>query len=175
MTIKSEEDEIYLHEELELLAHYVELMNLRQKEEVRLSLDIASEAMLVRVPRFFLQPIVENALIHGFSQKAGLIQIGAEMRERVLTLTVEDNGIGMDEKAVEALNRKLIAVGDAAGARTGPGAEAEGAFSGLGLVNVAERMRLLRGERFSMTVESTRGHGTLIRLIIAYERADGDV
>jgi two-component system sensor histidine kinase YesM len=43
------------------------------------------------------------------------------------------------------------------------------------LVNVAERMRLLRGERFTMKVESAPGEGTLIRLIIAYERADGDV
>ncbi|RED63217.1 sensor histidine kinase [Cohnella lupini] len=183
MTINREEDEIYLHEELELLTHYVELMNLRQKEEVRVSMEIASEAMLVRVPRFFLQPIVENALIHGFSQKAGLIRIQADMKERLLTLTVEDNGIGMDRQALEALNRKLIAPGNysgtlaeaGAGSATSANAGAAAAFSGLGLVNVAERMRLLRGERFTMKVESAPGEGTLIRLIIAYERADGDV
>jgi two-component system sensor histidine kinase YesM len=52
---------------------------------------------------------------------------------------------------------------------------AGGAFSGMGLVNVVERMRLLRGERFSMTAESVAGHGTIIRLILAYERADNDV
>jgi two-component system sensor histidine kinase YesM len=173
MTIHSEVDEIYLHEELELLTHYVELMNLRQKEEVRLTLNVASEAMLLRVPRFFLQPIVENALIHGFSQKAGVIQIRAEMHERVLTLTVEDNGIGMDILAVETLNNKLIAAGEAAGPRTEAGAGI--AFSGMGLVNVVERMRLLRGERFSMIVESTPDSGTVIRLIIAYERAGDNV
>ncbi|TFE26723.1 sensor histidine kinase [Cohnella luojiensis] len=175
MTINGEEDEICLHEELELLTHYVELMNLRQKEEVRLSLDIASEAMLVRVPRFFLQPVVENALIHGFSQRAGLIRIHAVMRERVLTLTVEDDGIGMDEPAVAALNQKLVAAGGSSQAGTEAGGGAAGAFSGMGLVNVAERMHLLQGERFKMEVESDPGKGTLIRIIIAYERADGDV
>lgn len=173
MTIHSEVDEIYLHEELELLTHYVDLMNMRQKEEIRLSIDVASEAMLIRVPRFVLQPIVENALIHGFSQRAGEIRIRAEMNERVLTLTVQDNGSGMGAVAVEALNNKLIAAGEAAGTRTEAGAGI--AFSGMGLVNVVERMRLLHGERFSMSVESTPDSGTLIRLIIAYERADADV
>jgi two-component system sensor histidine kinase YesM len=173
MTIKNEEDEIYLHEELELLGHYVDLMNLRQKEEVRLSLDIDSEAMLMRVPRFFLQPVVENALIHGFSQRAGHIRIHAEMRSKVLVIEVKDDGIGMDEEALRALNAKLAAAADAGGSAIDRGAG--GAFSGMGLVNVVERMRLLRGERFSMTAESVAGHGTIIRLILAYERADNDV
>lgn len=62
MTISREEDEIDLHEEIELISHYVALMNLRQKEEIRLILNIAPEAMLFKVPRLFLQPIVENAL-----------------------------------------------------------------------------------------------------------------
>jgi len=177
MTIKSEEDEIYLHEELELLTHYVDLMNLRQKEEVRLSLDIDSETMLVRVPRFFLQPLVENALIHGFGQKAGHIRIRAKMQGRLLTLTVEDNGGGMTESVLKALNEKLHAAGDSAEtiAESGGGAGTSGAFSGLGLANVVERMRMLRGDRFSMTVESAPGNGTLIRMTIAYERTDSDV
>ena len=52
MTISREEDEIALHEEIDLISHYVALMNLRQKEEVRLELDIAPEAFLFKVPRF---------------------------------------------------------------------------------------------------------------------------
>ena len=75
MTISREEDEIALHEEIDLISHYVALMNLRQKEEVRLELDIAPEAFLFKVPRFFLRPIVENALIHGLNQQAGMIRI----------------------------------------------------------------------------------------------------
>ncbi|WP_040951437.1 sensor histidine kinase [Gorillibacterium massiliense] len=173
MTITREEDEIVLHEELELLGHYVDLMNLRQKEEVQLSLAIQSEAMLVKVPRLFLQPIVENALIHGFNQKAGLIRIQAEMNNRVLQMSVEDNGVGMEPEAVKALNQKLAEAG-----QTDPDrieGSANGVFSGMGLINVVERMRLLWGERFSVKVESTPNQGTIIRITIAYERADGDV
>jgi len=180
MTINSDADEISLHEELELLTHYVELMNLRQKEKVELSLDIASEAMLVRVPRFFLQPIVENALIHGFNQKAGLIRIGAEMRDRVLHLAVEDDGVGMDEEAVCALNRKLQRAMNDQGAQRAEAAAKAGigagtAFSGMGLTNVVERMTMLCGDRFSIAVESRKEAGTLIRVTIAYERMDGHV
>ncbi|MFC4598433.1 sensor histidine kinase [Cohnella hongkongensis] len=178
MTINSDAEEISLHEELELLVHYVELMNLRQKDKVDLALDIASEAMLVRVPRFFLQPIVENALIHGLNQKAGRIRIRARMQERTLDLTVEDNGVGMDEEAVEALNRKLHTAKDDRGDRPEPAAAGVGAgaaFSGMGLANVVERMRLLCGDRFSISVESRAQVGTWIRVTIAYERTDGHV
>lgn len=178
MTINSESEEIGLHEELELLVHYVELMNLRQKEKVQLLPDIASEAMLVKVPRFLLQPIVENALIHGFNQRTGTIRIRAEMQGRVLRLTVEDDGVGMDEEAVEALNRKLSRAMDDRGERSGteaPGIGSGTSFSGMGLINVVERMRLLRGERFAIGVESRPGSGTLIRLTIAYERVEDHV
>ena len=179
MTINSEADEISLHEELELLAHYVELMNLRQKEKVELSLDIASETMLVRVPRFFLQPIVENALIHGFNQKAGLIRIRAEMSAGALHLSVEDNGVGMDEAAVAALNRKLQramhAQGERRTAAAAPGIGSGTAFSGMGLTNVVERMTMLCGGRFSIAVESRKDAGTQIRVTIAEERMEAHV
>ncbi|WP_372638054.1 sensor histidine kinase [Cohnella sp.] len=180
MTINSDADEISLHEELELLTHYVELMNLRQKEKVELSLDIAAEAMLVRVPRFFLQPIVENALIHGFNQKAGRIRIRAEMEEGALRLSAEDDGVGMDEEAVASLNRKLRRAMDDQGAQRAEPAAAAGigagtAFSGMGLTNVVERMTMLCGDRFSIAVESRKEAGTLIRVTIAYERMDGHV
>lgn len=178
MTINSDAEEIGLHEELELLAHYVELMNLRQKEKVKLLPDIASEALLVKVPRFLLQPIVENALIHGFNQRTGTIRIRAEMQGRVLRLTVEDDGVGMDGDVVEALNRKLSRAMDDRGERSGTGAPGIGSgtsFSGMGLVNAVERMRLLRGEAFAIEVESRPGNGTVIRLSIAYERVGDHV
>jgi two-component system sensor histidine kinase YesM len=83
----------------------------------------------------------------------------------------------MDEQAVDALNKKLLAAGASVRPEAEPsgGMGTVGSFSGLGLANVAERMKLLRGERFSMTVESIPDQGTTIRLMIADERADEDV
>jgi two-component system sensor histidine kinase YesM len=171
MTITQEKDEISLHEEIDLITNYMKLMNMRQKEEVELILDVSKEAFLVKVPRFFLQPIIENALIHGLNRCAGTISIQARMEEKMLILTVEDSGIGMDAVAVEAL-RKKIASGEGNRAdEEGPGSH----FSGIGLPNVYERMKMTFGEGFRMDVQSERGKGTRIIMFIPLREGTPDV
>lgn len=157
MTISRDEDAILLHEEVELLTHYVELMNLRQKEEAQLVVDVDVTSFDVRVPRFILQPLVENALIHGFNQSAGTIRITTERNDRFLELSVEDDGMGMDEEGLERLRARLLAAGSESeeiretGRSKGPG------MSGIGVANVAERMRIMFGEAFRITVDSDEG------------------
>ncbi|GIO10534.1 hypothetical protein J19TS2_00890 [Cohnella xylanilytica] len=250
MTISKEEDAIFLHEELDLLASYAELMNLRQKEEVRLELDVASEAFLVKVPRFFLQPLVENALVHGLKQRAGTIRVSAELDRLFLKMTVEDDGAGMEPDRLAALNARLNAAGPPSpNGRGGAGAEEEedgteseaegstergsagrtaggadrgaeggrerrtdrgvnggmerradrgvnggmerradrgaegsadggargGSFSGIGLLNVVERMRMVFGDGFRMSVESEPERGSTIRLYIPRKEGARDV
>ncbi|MGG1513918.1 sensor histidine kinase [Paenibacillus oryzisoli] len=162
MSISHEQDEISLHEETDLVSHYVDLMNMRQKEETAYVIDIPTEAFLIQVPRFFLQPLVENALIHGLNRGAGLITIRAQMEKDHLVLTVEDNGAGMDADKLATLRRK-IARGEtvkASADRVG------GGFSGIGLLNVVERMKMTFGDHFQMDVQSELGQGTSIRMII---------
>lgn len=173
MTISRDKDEIHLHEELELIGYYVELMNLRQKEEVQLILDIAHDAFHVRVPRFFLQPIVENALIHGLSQKAGIIRIQVVIADGNVTLTVEDNGVGMDEQKQEALRRKLAAAERPSEYVVEEGEH--GGFSGFGLLNVVERMKMISGDDFQLEVRSVKGEGTVVCLVIRYQEEQSDV
>ncbi|THF74953.1 HAMP domain-containing protein [Cohnella fermenti] len=184
MTISKEKDEIFLHEELDLVASYVELMNLRQKEEVALRLDVPLEAFLIKVPRFFLQPIVENALIHGLKQRAGEIAIRASLEAGApgqadrpggagrLELIVSDDGSGMEEETRLAILERL----DAAAARqpAKEGGEA-GSFSGIGLDNVAERMRMVFGDGFRIGIRSAPGEGTVITLAIPLKEENSDV
>jgi two-component system sensor histidine kinase YesM len=171
MTISREEDEIYLHEEIDLISHYVGLMNLRQKEAAELQLEIDPEAFLVKVPRFFLQPLVENALIHGLSQQPGTILIRAVMEKAYILLVVEDNGRGMGESELLAICRKMEANEGAEPGRE----EGKGAFSGMGLRNVVERMRILFGQDFSIAVHSTPGRGTVIEMHIPHRGEIRDV
>lgn len=159
MTISRDEDAITLHEEVELLVNYMDLMNLRQKETALLSLDIEAEAFMVRVPRFILQPLVENALIHGLNRSAGQIRIAAYRESSLLILTVQDDGAGMDEDALRAVRTKLSG-GE-------PAAEGEnGTTSGFGMMNVEERMRIMFGEGFRMDIASAPGEGTEISMRI---------
>ncbi|MCM3626590.1 sensor histidine kinase [Paenibacillus glycanilyticus] len=169
MTISRDEDAILLHEEIELLTHYVELMNLRQKEEARLVVDVDVTSFDIRVPRFILQPLVENALIHGFNQSAGTIRITAARAEHFLQLAVEDDGIGMEAEELERLRARLTAAGSGlevvqeSGRSRGPG------MSGIGVANVAERMRIMFGDAFHITVDSDKGTRVMMHIPIREE------
>ncbi|MEC0330578.1 sensor histidine kinase [Paenibacillus macerans] len=169
MTISREEDEITLHEEIELVSHYVRLMNLRQKQEVTLELAVAPEAFLVKVPRLILQPLVENALIHGLTQQAGVIRIAASMEQDGLLLTVADNGAGMEEAKLEATLRRM---NDAGAAPEQAGIKPKGHFSGMGLHNVMERMRLRFGSMFHVEIRSEPGLGTVIEMYIPHDKGE---
>lgn len=169
MTISREEDEITLHEEIELVSHYMRLMNLRQKQEVTLELAVGPEAFLVKVPRLILQPLVENALIHGLTQQAGVIRIAASMEHDGLLLTVEDNGAGMEEAKLEATLRRMNDTGAAAEQAA---LKPKGHFSGMGLHNVMERMCLRFGPMFHVEIRSEPGLGTVIEMYIPHDRGE---
>ncbi|MNZ70656.1 Sensor histidine kinase YpdA [compost metagenome] len=171
MTISHDRGTIPLHEEIDTVIEYVKLMNLRQKEEALLELDLARETLLIAVPRFFLQPIIENALIHGLSQRAGVIHISSEDASDEIIITVKDNGQGMDAAALESLKRKLLYTTERE-ART---ERAGGSFSSIGLSNVYERLTITYGERFSMEVKSEPARGTRITMYIPKQAVGDDV
>ncbi|GLX66829.1 sensor histidine kinase [Paenibacillus glycanilyticus] len=167
MTISRDEDAILLHEEIELLTHYVELMNLRQKEEVQLVVEVDVNCFDILVPRFILQPLVENALIHGLNQSAGIIRIVAQRSDYFLELSVEDDGIGIEKEALDRLRARLTATGMEPVQETersrGPG------LSGIGVTNVAERMRIMFGDAFRITVDSDRGTRIMMHIPVREE------
>lgn len=161
MTIDRDEETITLHEEVSTVMDYVNLMNLRLKESVRLSVDISSEAMLMQVPRFFLQPVIENALIHGLEQRSGTIQVIAQVKGRALHIVIDDDGKGMSPEQLAQLRKRLHGAN---------GSEGEGErrsnFSGIGLANVYERMRIKFGDAFDMQLASEEGKGTTVTMIV---------
>ncbi len=174
MTIGREEEAITLHEEVSIAFDYVGLMNMRQKEKVRLEADVSAEAMLARVPRFFLQPLIENAIIHGLQQQPGSIVLTArEAEPGILELELRDDGAGMSEEMLERLRRRLLPA--AAAVDGGEGGARGKRFSGIGLANVSERMRLRFGDAFRMHVDSEEGRGTTIAMRVPLQEAGDDV
>jgi two-component system sensor histidine kinase YesM len=171
MTISADKGDIPLHEEIELVADYLQLMNMRQRDKVELDVDVAAEALLLKVPRFCLQPVIENALIHGLNKCAGTIRIKAWTLGERLQLAVEDDGVGMSERELDALRAKLerFGQGDAGGEDT------SGHFSGIGLPNVFERMKMTFGEEFRMDIDSGPGEGTRIQMSIPRKEVGPDV
>ena len=99
------------------------------------------------VPSMLLQPLVENSIKHGLASKIeeGLIVLRSRLTNSRLIIEVEDNGVGMG--AANLLEKP-----------TGLGG------TGIGLANIAERLKVLYGDTARMTIDSREGKGTLIRL-----------
>jgi two-component system sensor histidine kinase YesM len=97
-----------LSEEIQLINNYLDIQKLRNGR-IHYHIDIPEEMLKQQVPRLMLQPIVENAVIHGVgkSYSSGEIRIGGEMSGGFCKLYVDDDGPGMSEEQLDALNHKM--------------------------------------------------------------------
>ncbi len=164
MTINRNNEFIPLHEELDIIQHYVRLVNSRHGGAVRLEVSAASDTLLCQVPRFILQPLTENAYQHGLKRKEGVIAITSQLTDggARLLIAVEDNGAGMDPERLKQLRQHVFAN------EPEPLPEKRtSALSGIGLRNVYERLRLVYpAERVDFAIDSRENEGTVIRMMI---------
>ncbi len=139
-------------QELEVLDSFLYLMKIRYSDGFDIEYQVDKACMDCLVPRLILQPIVENSIVHGFSEMEdmGHIRLTALIKEKFLTVTVEDDGKGMtEEEAVQALTEKVV----------------DGRKS-VGLSNVNARLVLNFGETSALSVESKEHQGCRITLRI---------
>ncbi|NLL71673.1 MAG: sensor histidine kinase, partial [Epulopiscium sp.] len=155
-SIQRGKDMITLEEEIENLKNYVLLQQMRYGNKLRILYDMDPELLTLEVPRLILQPIVENAIIHGLEKKTngGQIQVYGRRKEEVAEIVIEDNGVGMSQEEVENLRTGL----DPTHQRK--------SFSGIGIKNVDERIRLVYGEDYGLTITSKINVGTKVILVI---------
>ena len=137
-----------LREELEFIDDYLDIEVVRfgrDKLQVIKELDPAS--LDVMVPSMLLQPLVENSIKHGLSSKieGGSVYLRSRLHDSKLTIEIEDDGVGMG--AANFLERP-----------SGLGG------TGIGMANVAERLKVLFGDTAKMTIDSHEGKGTLVRI-----------
>ena len=153
------ESMVTLREELAIVEEYLAFQRLRFGERLRWTLDAAPELQNVRIPRFTIQPFVENAVRHGIEprEEGGSVEISARIRKGRLLLDIRDTGVGM-----------------AAEKRGAPGRGSPGrAEEGIGIANVRKRLELRYGPAARLTVRSERGQGTAVRIGIPAERDGG--
>ncbi|MFC0026192.1 cache domain-containing sensor histidine kinase [Neobacillus cucumis] len=162
MTISKEKKIITLDEEIQIVLDFINIMNMRQKEKVIVEISISEEANTVMIPRFILQPIIENSIIHGLSQSAGTIKVNTKVKGNETIIVIEDDGHGMDEEALKHLRRKITLANDADYSIN----KSKKGFSSLGLSNVYERMYMTFGQEFKMEIKSEIGKGTQVILSI---------
>ncbi len=156
------QDMVPLEKEADIVRKYVYLLNCRIEGKVLLNVD-APKSSRILVPKLILQPIVENAYVHGIKPKSGKgsVMIEARRQQERLEISVMDNGVGMDAAALERLKKLLT--GDA------PGIKNEYNWQSIGLKNVHDRIRYLYGEAYGIQVTSSVGVGTIVQVILPYQ------
>ncbi|WP_020619650.1 sensor histidine kinase [Paenibacillus daejeonensis] len=156
---------VSLAEELEGLRMYMHIQQVRYGEQYQYEEAIHSELLSCRVLKLTLQPLVENALFHGLTpQQGGQITISGELTGRRLRLYVRDNGIGMDAITREGLVFNTDETPGSSGPLENSGSRQPFRFTGIGLRNVHERIRIHHGEHYGLRIGSRPGIGTIIRL-----------
>ena len=112
-----------------------------------------------------MQPIVENALIHGCEPRIGSshISICVQAEGEDVIISVQDNGIGMEQAQLEALNQAILD-------RAQSPLHAE--TRSVGLVNIAQRLKLKYGARTQIQISSTRDVGTRVTIRIPREHLE---
>jgi len=149
---------IPLKEELEMLRHYVAIQRVRYEERLDFEADVPPELEGCIVPKMTLQPIVENAIHYGVERmiEPCRIRVRADVAEGRIRIIVEDEGPGMTKQALEQW-------------RAG---ELPTRGSGIGLRNIDERIRLMFGEEYGLTLESEYGAGTRVTVTLPVDREE---
>lgn len=159
------QDVVSLEQEIDIVRKYVYLLNCRISSKVQIIVN-AQKASRILVPKLILQPIVENAYVHGIKPKKGNGSIMIEVLEqgKVLEISVLDNGVGMEEPSIAKINSLLQ--------ENEPGIKNEYNWQSIGLKNVHDRIRYLYGEEYGIQITSTLLVGTMVRLVLPLREAE---
>ncbi|SHN56844.1 two-component system, sensor histidine kinase YesM [Paenibacillus sp. ov031] len=146
-----------MEEEIDALRQYLTLQQIRYDFEFDVRISADEQVLQIPVPRFILQPLVENSLYHGLSDE-GFIQIEVTRKE-TLNIMIQDNGAGMTEEAIERLLNNRVA-------------EHQKVGMGIGLNYVHRMLKAQYGEQAQLVIESELGTGTSILLILPIKGED---
>ncbi|MBP2113630.1 sensor histidine kinase [Paenibacillus silagei] len=173
-SFSSREEFVSIASELDFTKQYMELMRFTMRYPTEYAVHVDKELLLETVPRFILQPIIENAYKHGFLQGGGRVVITIGLVQSRLTITIEDNGTGMEEHTLAALLQHIRQKDAELGALSADGTPVAESARGIGLINVYQRLKLIYGERFEMNIESIHGLRTTVQLIMPVKRIGAD-
>lgn len=155
---------VSLKDELDFLKLYIEIVRIRFGDSILFHWNIDESLYECHVIKMCLQPIVENAIQHGLRPKnyLGNITISASYQDECLVIAIEDDGQNMNPAELKKLNEKL---------RTGAGFEE----SKVGLRNVNERIKLIYGKKYGVSISnvsseegSAEENGAGVRVVLSF-------
>jgi len=151
LSLSKGKDIVSIEDEVELAKVYLDIQKNRFQDTFEYKIDVDRSILSCNMPKLILQPIIENALLHGIKKnknKIGMVSISAKRDKDSIVISVSDNGVGIEESKLEELRNSKIAEGDS---------------SHYGLSNVIERIRLFNNTgNNNVEITSVVGEGTCI-------------
>jgi two-component system, sensor histidine kinase YesM len=140
---------ITLETELQYVEHYLEIYKYKSVKLIECVMEVDEDAKQAVIPKFMLQPIVENAIIHGIEatedDRDGIIRIQASRTQDVLDITITDNGKGFEQHEAKL-------------------------FSGIGIANTDQRIKMNYGERYGLQISSVPNESATVFIRIPYRK-----
>ncbi|WP_169082437.1 sensor histidine kinase [Paenibacillus sp. PL91] len=154
---------IPLRDEMDHISNYMNIQQHRFGSRFAFSMDVPEPLLEASVLKLTVQPLVENAIVHGLGKvkSGGRIGIAVRLLGGELIIEVSDNGCGIEEERIHMLRRRLASI------------QAADAYDedelGIGLSNIAQRIKLFHGDKYGVELISATGRGTTVRLTFPYE------
>lgn len=152
---------ITLEKEVCNLRDYIKIQEYRYGDRLKASVEIPEELMAYRIPKLLIQPILENAIVHGVEDKVGDAEVAVtgEMAENTLFIYVRDNGIGMSLEIIHRIFKDDKTVEKSKG-------------TSIGLRNVHRRLKMHYGDEYGIRINSRMGEGTEVILTLKAELSE---
>ncbi|WP_256972552.1 sensor histidine kinase [Saccharibacillus sp. O23] len=160
-SLSSEDDQTVLAQEIETVVFYLNIHKMRLQDRLIYEIDVRVDAKKVFCPRFILQPLIENSIVHGATTlKPVHIRLQAAEEDGEIAIRITDSGVGIPAEKLAGLQKRLRdPSGVARESGTGEG--------NVGLVNVSERVKSFFGDGSRLLLDSREGEGTQVTLRIA--------
>lgn len=152
-TISNTSETITVDQEIENLKHYIYINEMRYGEDIKTSFYVMPQCVNYRLPKLILQPFIENAFFHAFNgDKEGRIHVFISEKNNNLFCEIVDNGTGMDQEQLSKLNSSVPLKSKH--------------FTGIGIRNVDDRIKMLYGNKYGVTIRSELGVGTTVNITL---------
>lgn len=161
--IGDKHEQIPLRQEMDNINSYMKIQQFRFNNKFHYSFEAEAEILdQYMVPRMVLQPLVENAIMHGLERKidGGWIKVNIYVTERRFVMVVSDNGVGISEERLAFLHRAM---------KVNPveqGISEESNHVGIALININQRIKLNYGKQYGITLCSTPNVRTSTEVVL---------
>ncbi|MCC5024790.1 MAG: histidine kinase [Candidatus Synoicihabitans palmerolidicus] len=137
-------EEVTVRQEMEFLERYIDIQMMRFADRLSVNTSITTEALEALMPNLLLQPLVENAILHGVAPKngPGNVRVAGSVVDGRLHLEVSDDGVGIDNAQIKRSRE------------------------GIGLSNTRERLKRIYGACSQLVLQSEPGHGTTVSIVL---------